>query len=218
MRFTIHYGVPHQALVHHVPRFMHGRLPPHPPAGGATYTLIVFGHSHVTNSGLARKAIRRLPARLTGRVLAVGSEFTAEAYAVLRARGAMFVTARDFHWTDKSYKSIRVMIGTKVKLPQYRTVAVRRQPFSSAQGSPRPYPTQVYAVVRIDDWRTELDHRITVKEVVTSATLAESEVARLNALNATNGSRYIMQVTRLYAPGTSAGSRTWRYGRPHSDT
>jgi hypothetical protein len=206
VKFTITHGVAHHALVHHVPRFLHGRLPPHPPAGQALYTLIVFVHSRVTNSGLAAKAIRRLPADLTCPLLVVGTEFTAEAYTALRARGAAFVTARDFHWTDASYEQIRVIIGTKVKLPDYRVPVVRR--VLKNTGVPRPAPTHVYAIVRIDSGFADLADRITVKEVVTTATLAEAEVARLNALSAAKGCQYIMQLTRLYAVGTSAGSRT----------
>ena len=72
----------------------------------------------------------------------------------------------------------------------------------------RPAPTHVFAILRIDAGPEDLAQRITVKEVVASFALAESEVVRLDALNAPKGRRYIMQVTRLYAPGTSAGSRT----------
>src|SRR5258705_6131855 len=45
--------------------------------------------------------------------------------------------------------------------------------------------TQVYAVVRIDNYPTdELENNITIKEIVWSLEEAEAEVARLNELNA----------------------------------
>jgi len=46
------------------------------------------------------------------------------------------------------------------------------------------------------------------KEVVTTAALAESEAARLNRLNGDKSCEYIVRLTRLYSPGTSAGSKT----------
>lgn len=70
----------------------------------------------------------------------------------------------------------------------------------------RPFLTQVYAVLRFDPEMPSLEHQVTVKEVLSSQELAEAEVARLNALNAAKGCRYSWQATRLFAPGTSAGS------------
>ncbi|HKG45094.1 MAG TPA: hypothetical protein VKB02_00080 [Pyrinomonadaceae bacterium] len=58
--------------------------------------------------------------------------------------------------------------------------------------------TPVYAVVRIDDYPTDkLENNITIKEIVWSLEEAESEVARLNELNASKGCRYFCLYTRL---------------------
>jgi hypothetical protein len=67
---------------------------------------------------------------------------------------------------------------------------------------------EVYAVVRVDQFHspdTPWEHRITVKEVVTDAGLAQAEVDRLNALNKDKGCVYFKQMTRLFAEGESAG-------------
>ena len=58
----------------------------------------------------------------------------------------------------------------------------------------------MYTVIRVDafhDPTLPLENRITVKEVVSSLGAAESDVARLNALNESTGSRYFWQMTRL---------------------
>ncbi len=64
---------------------------------------------------------------------------------------------------------------------------------------------QVYAVIRLDPAMGELEHQVTVKEVVWGLELAQAEVARLNQLNGAKGCRYVWQATRLYPPGTAAG-------------
>ena len=61
-----------------------------------------------------------------------------------------------------------------------------------------------YAVVRIDgDLGAEIpaESLITVKEIWLSREKAESEVARLNALNANKGTQYFWQYTRLERDG-----------------
>jgi hypothetical protein len=67
---------------------------------------------------------------------------------------------------------------------------------------------QVYAVVRVDHYAEEDEHRVTVKEIVSSLELAEAEaeVERFNALNADKDCHYFWQTTRLYPEGTSAGT------------
>ncbi len=67
---------------------------------------------------------------------------------------------------------------------------------------------QVYAVLRADlyhDPETEIEHLVTVKEIVHDLETAEAEVARLNALRPDGKVRYWWQMTRLYPAGTSAG-------------
>lgn len=58
-----------------------------------------------------------------------------------------------------------------------------------------------YAVLRFDDYLGEVEHhleeRVTVVKVVLTVEEAEAEVARLNELNASKGSRYVWQTTRL---------------------
>jgi hypothetical protein len=59
---------------------------------------------------------------------------------------------------------------------------------------------EVYAVIRVDDFHdpaVPLENKITVKEIVPSLEVADAEVARLNALNNSKGSRYFWQATRL---------------------
>jgi hypothetical protein len=75
---------------------------------------------------------------------------------------------------------------------------------------------QAYAVIRLDPDRGRLEDQVTVKEIVSSLELAEAEVARLNALNAEKGCRYFWQATRLFAPGTAAGSDAPGASRPAS--
>jgi hypothetical protein len=64
---------------------------------------------------------------------------------------------------------------------------------------------QVYAVIRFDPGAGEPELQFTVKEIVRTDLQAESEVQRLNALNAEKGCRYFWQETRLFPTGTSAG-------------
>jgi len=59
---------------------------------------------------------------------------------------------------------------------------------------------EAYAVVRIDDFHgpeTPLEHKITVKEILSKLEAAKSEVERLNQLNQEKGCRYFWQPTRL---------------------
>lgn len=67
--------------------------------------------------------------------------------------------------------------------------------------------THVWAIVRHDSEMTEPEHQFTVKEVVHDPELARLEAERLNRVNAGKPCRYFVQLTRLFAPGTSAGTR-----------
>jgi hypothetical protein len=203
LKFTIRYDVPREAIVYHVPQFLHGRLKVAPLADPA-YTLIVFAHAHVTTSRLAEKAIRRLTGVRGNQVLAIGPGFTVEAREALDSCGAIVITASDYRWTDASYKAIRSVTRTRARyIPSRPAPVVPNEPPSR-----RPPPTHVYAVLRIDDSEGNLADRITVKEVVTTAALAESEAARLNQLNGSKSCEYVVRLARLYSPGTSAGSNT----------
>ena len=51
-----------------------------------------------------------------------------------------------------------------------------------------------------------LETLITAKEVVRSEELAKREVARLNSLHPEGDVRYWFTISRLFPPGTSAGS------------
>jgi hypothetical protein len=53
-----------------------------------------------------------------------------------------------------------------------------------------------FAIIRIDDFLDEPD-RFTVTRIVWEEALAQSEVKRLNELNAEKGSRYVWQATRV---------------------
>ena len=152
LKFTIQKRVPHHALRNHVPRILHARLPPTPPQNGC-YTLIVFPVGRgVIHSGLAAKAVRRLPEDLPCTLLAVGAEFTAEAYDVLRSRGASFVTQRDYHWTDESHGWIRVLIGAKVKKPQIRNTTMQPRTSDMNDRSRIDPPARYTQDQLIDTW------------------------------------------------------------------
>lgn len=62
----------------------------------------------------------------------------------------------------------------------------------------KKYP-HLFAILRYDnqDPACPIDQRITVKKIVTTAEYAESEVIRLNQLNADKGAFYFYQITRL---------------------
>jgi len=59
---------------------------------------------------------------------------------------------------------------------------------------------QVFAIVRFDEVHPEstpIDRRVSVVRIVRTLATAESEVKRLNALNASKGCRYHWYATRL---------------------
>lgn len=56
---------------------------------------------------------------------------------------------------------------------------------------------QVYAIIRVDEYHSAIEDKVTVKEIVSTMEAAEAEVARLNELNGNKGSRYFWQTTRL---------------------
>ena len=65
---------------------------------------------------------------------------------------------------------------------------------------PNPRYDHVFAIVRFDSDAAEavrIDARITIKKIVWDAEQADSEVRRLNKLNAGKGCHYFSQVTRL---------------------
>jgi hypothetical protein len=53
---------------------------------------------------------------------------------------------------------------------------------------------------------SEPQDTITVTKIVLSREVAESEVARLNTLNADKGAKYFWQTTRLYHDGYDRGN------------
>jgi hypothetical protein len=57
----------------------------------------------------------------------------------------------------------------------------------------------VYAVIRIDEYfeDTDMEKRITVKEIVETIDEADEEVKRLMKLNAEKGCKYFWQTTRM---------------------
>jgi hypothetical protein len=56
-----------------------------------------------------------------------------------------------------------------------------------------------YAILRLDDpsGQDVSESDVTVRKVVWSQEAAESEVSRLNSLNADKGARYFWQITRI---------------------
>jgi Domain of unknown function (DUF6429) len=82
--------------------------------------------------------------------------------------------------------------------------------FSEDDGHARPPSQHVYAIIRFDGFSQNPELSFTVKEVVATPEIAESEVKRLNELNADKDCTYFWQTTRLFPPGTAAGNR-----KPH---
>lgn len=80
------------------------------------------------------------------------------------------------------------------------------QLFSEKVNAAREPSEHVFAIVRFDRFLS-LENAFTVKEIVRTEEDAESEVKRLNEVNADKDCTYFWQTTRLFPPGTSAGSR-----------
>jgi hypothetical protein len=80
------------------------------------------------------------------------------------------------------------------------------QLFSEQDTAAREPSEHVYAIVRFDR-SLEQQNSFTVKEIVRTEEDAESEVKRLNEVNADKDCTYFWQTTRLFPPGTSAGNR-----------
>lgn len=80
------------------------------------------------------------------------------------------------------------------------------QLFSENVNAAREPSEHVFAIVRFDRFLS-LENAFTVKEIVRTEEDAESEVKRLNEVNADKDCTYFWQTTRLFPPGTSAGSR-----------
>jgi hypothetical protein len=57
-----------------------------------------------------------------------------------------------------------------------------------------------FAVIRVDRFQSDDEHRFTVKRVVWTQELAESEVQRLNEVNANTDCVYFWQYTRVDPP------------------
>lgn len=64
----------------------------------------------------------------------------------------------------------------------------------------------VYAIVRFDRFADTPENSFTMKEIVRSQAIAESEVNRLNEVNADKDCMYFWQTTRLFPSGSSAGN------------
>lgn len=79
--------------------------------------------------------------------------------------------------------------------------------FESDETAAREPSEHVFAIVRVDDYGDSIEKYVTVKEIVRSLDIAESEVKRLNELNAGKHCKYFWQTTRLFPPGTCAGNR-----------
>lgn len=80
------------------------------------------------------------------------------------------------------------------------------QLFSEDVAAAREPSEHVFAIVRFDRF-LEHDNSFTVKEIVRTQEEAESEVKRLNEVNADKDCTYFWQTTRLFPPGTSTGKR-----------
>jgi len=82
------------------------------------------------------------------------------------------------------------------------------QMFSEDYAAPARQPSEhVYAIVRCDHFVQSSESSFTVKEIVRTQAIAESEVKRLNEVNAAKNCTYFWQTTRLFPQGTAAGNR-----------
>jgi len=77
----------------------------------------------------------------------------------------------------------------------------------SEEAGARKPSEHVYAVIRFDRHMQSWENAFTVKEIVRTQDIAESEVKRLNELNADKDCLYFWQTTRLFSSGTAAGNR-----------
>jgi hypothetical protein len=64
----------------------------------------------------------------------------------------------------------------------------------------------IFVVVRHDTCQSSPEHQFTVKEALWEEAAAAAEAERLNGLNAGKAAHYFVRATRLFPPGTSAGS------------
>jgi hypothetical protein len=120
MNFRIVRKVEAARLADLVPPPLRRRLPGTLLRGGP-YSVVVFPLSQdPVKSGAAAKAVARLGDGDAGPVLAFGAGFTADALAVLAARGISVVTVSDFHWTDQTFERIRTSVASPRKAPGLR--------------------------------------------------------------------------------------------------
>jgi hypothetical protein len=120
MKFRIIRAVESARLVDLLPPPLQRRLPGTLRRGGP-YTVLVFPLSRdPVKSGAAAKAVARLGVCDPGPVLAFGAEFTADALAILTARGVAVVTVSDFHWTDQTFERVRTSVASPRKAPGLR--------------------------------------------------------------------------------------------------
>lgn len=77
----------------------------------------------------------------------------------------------------------------------------------SEEAGARKPSEHVYAIVRFDRDVHSWENSFSVKEIVRTQDIAESEVKRLNEVNADKDCLYFWQTTRLFPSGTAAGNR-----------
>ena len=77
----------------------------------------------------------------------------------------------------------------------------------SDEAHARESSEHVYAIVRFDRGMQSWENSFTVKEIVRTQDIAESEVKRLNEVNTAKDCLYFWQTTRLFPSGTAAGKR-----------
>jgi len=117
MKFTLLKAVPYSAIPARLPRELRGPLPP---GQADACTVIIFPPGQVIHSGLASKAVRKLPPEHELPVLAVATTFTVEAEHILKDASVFLVERKPWHWTDQSHEEIKVLIRSKVKSPDHR--------------------------------------------------------------------------------------------------
>jgi len=113
MRFRVLRAVEAARLADLVPPPLRRRLPG-PLLKHGPYTVLIFPLAlDPVRSGAAAKAVARLGEADADPVLAFGADFTADALAILAARGVAVVTVSDWYWTDESYERIRASIASR---------------------------------------------------------------------------------------------------------
>ena len=118
---------------------------------------------------------------------------------------SMESTSREGFISDPQGKA-RSVVFSEAGLKEAQRLLQKLFCESEEAGAHKP-SEHVYAIVRFDRGMQSWENSFTVKEIVRTQDIAESEVKRLNEVNADKDCSYFWQTTRLFSSGTAAGNR-----------